>query len=181
MPPPPNSPRGPQIGSRSGDAAFRRALGLFATGVTIVTLLDKTGRLCGFTANSFSSVSLDPPLVLVCVNYGARSYEHLRSRQAFTIHILDKHQEAVARAFAQPGRDRSRAAEWFVNDRGYPQLAHCHAALECRLFREYEGGDHAIIVGEVGRFRTGPDNGAPLLSYGGQLFSLERQPANAAQ
>ena len=149
---------------------FRDILGRFATGVTIVTLLDSNNRLSGFTASSFCSVSLDPPLVLICLEYGSRCYEHFSERQAYTIHILDSEQENAARAFATPGLDRSGACEWRVNERGFPVLSRFHAALECRLFREYEGGDHAIIVGRVERIHA--DDGQPLLCYDGQLFPL---------
>lgn len=78
----------------------------------------------------------------------------------------------MARAFAVPGQDRSAACEWHVNKRGFPLLSRFHAALECRLFREYEGGDHAIIVGRVERVYAKADDGAPLLCYNGQLFPL---------
>ena len=162
----------PSGGNDFNERQFREFLGLFATGVTIVTTLDPDNRLSGFTASSFSSVSLDPPLVLVCVDYGNRCYEHLRDQQAFTIHILDGDQEKAARAFALPGQDRSAACEWYVNKRGFPVLSRFHAALECRLFREYEGGDHAIIVGRVERVYAEADDGAPLLCYKGRLFPL---------
>jgi len=154
------------------ETEFRRILGQFATGVTIVTSVDREGRLSGFTASSFSSVSLDPPLVLVCVKYGARSYQHLRERQAFTVHILDADQTRIAHSFATPGGDRSMACEWRLNARGFPILSEFHAALECRLFREYEGGDHAIIVGKVETIHAHPGDRDPLVFYKGRLFPL---------
>ncbi len=154
------------------ETEFRRILGQFATGVTIVTIVDQEGGLSGFTASAFSSVSLDPPLVLVCVKYGARSYRHLRQQQAFTIHILDADQTRIAHSFAAPGGDRSMACDWRVNQRGFPILSEFHAALECRLFREYEGGDHAIIVGKVESIHARPDRRDPLVFYKGRLFPL---------
>lgn len=160
--------------NRFDGSEFRRILGQFATGVTIVTMVDQNGRLAGFTASSFSSVSLDPPLVLVCVRYGARSYRHLRDRQAFTVHILDGDQTRIARKFAAPGEDRSGVCDWRVNERGFPILAAYHAALECRLFREYEGGDHAIIVGRVETIHAHADDRDPLVFYGGELFPLRQ-------
>ena len=164
-----------QVSSRAGafdETGFRRILGQFATGVTIVTIVDPEGGLSGFTASAFSSVSLDPPLVLVCVKYGARSYRHLRQQQAFTIHILAADQTRIAHSFAAPGGDRSMACDWRVNQRGFPILSEFHAALECRLFREYEGGDHAIIVGKVESIHAQPDGRDPLVSYKGRLFPL---------
>ena len=111
-----------QLSSRAGafdETGFRRILGQFATGVTIVTIVDPEGGLSGFTASAFSSVSLDPPLVLVCVKYGARSYRHLRQQQAFTIHILAADQTRIAHSFAAPGGDRSMACDWRVNQRAF--------------------------------------------------------------
>ena len=153
---------------------FRQILKQFATGVTVVTTLDGGGALAGFTANAFSSVSLDPPLVLVCVNYRARSYTHLRDSQKFTIHFLNGDQSWIARRFAEPGGDKSTVCPWQVNERNFPILSRYHAALECRLFREYEGGDHAIIVGEVERIHAHAGDLEPLIFYGGQLFPLGR-------
>ncbi len=156
------------------EPGFRRILKHFATGVTLVTMLDGGGRLGGFTANAFSSVSLDPPLVLVCVDYQARSYAHLLDRQAFTIHILNGDQTWIAKRFAAPGVDKSTICPWLVNEREFPILSQFHAALECRLFREYEGGDHAIIVGKVERLHARANDLKPLIFYGGQLFPLGR-------
>lgn len=157
------------------EPGFRQTLKQFATGVTVVTTVDGGGRLGGFTANAFSSVSLDPPLVLVCVDYQARSYAHLLDRQAFTIHILNGDQTWIANRFAEPGVDKSTICPWLVNERGFPILTQFHAALECRLFREYEGGDHAIIVGKVERLHARANNLKPLIFYGGQLFPLGRE------
>lgn len=154
---------------------FRSILRQFATGVTVVTMLDRQGRLTGFTANAFSSVSLDPPLVLVCVNYRARSYEHLRDQQAFTVHILNGDQTWIANRFAEPGADKSTICAWRENERGFPILSQFHAALECRPFREYEGGDHAIIVGKVERLHAYANDREPLIFYRGQLFPLGRE------
>lgn len=154
------------------ESGFRRILGQFATGVTVVTMVDAKGQLSGFTASSFSSVSLDPPLVLVCVSYEARSYEHLRDQQAFTVHILDGDQRRVARQFATPGLDRSAVCDWHVSERGFAILSKFHAALECRLYREYDGGDHAIILGRVERLYTDDSGTDPLICYKGQLFPL---------
>ncbi len=154
---------------------FRHVLKQFTTGVTVVTMLDGGGRLAGFTANAFSSVSLDPPLVLICVNYRARSYAHLLDSQTFTIHILNGDQAGIAERFAEPGVDRSTVCPWFVNERGFPILSQYRAALECRLFREYEGGDHAIIVGRVERLHAHAGGLDPLISYGGRLFPLGRE------
>lgn len=157
------------------ELGYRHILKQFATGVTVVTMLDGGGRLAGFTANAFSSVSLNPPLVLICVNYRARSYAHLLDSQIFTIHILNGDQTGIAERFAEPGADKSMICPWFVNEREFPILSQYRAALECRLFREYEGGDHAIIVGKVERLHAIASEIEPLISYDGQLFPLGRE------
>lgn len=160
------------------ESKFRQILGKFATGVTVVTMLNDEGQLSGLTANSFNSLSLDPPLILVCVSYQARSYKHLRNRQEFAVHILDADQAPVARRFAVSGGEKSAACDWHVNERGFPILSRFHAVMECRLHQEYEGGDHAIIVGRVQRLYGHADAGDPLLFYQGQFFPLVRDGDN---
>ncbi len=154
-------------------AALRRALGQFVTGVTVVTALDGEGRLHGLTANSFTPVSLSPPLVLVCVNVGARSYGALLEQGRFAIHILSREQGEIARKFATSGGDRAGICGWQVNARGYPILEKYLAVLECRLEREHHAGDHAILIGRVEHLVTGKDGDRPLVFYGGRLFGLD--------
>lgn len=158
--------------SAFNDDEFRHVLGHFATGVTVVTTLDRENRLCGFTASSFTSVSLDPPLVLICVSYATRAYRNLLGQRAFTIHILKGDQGQVARAFASPGGDRSEACSWRASETGLPLLSRFHAAMECTLFREFEGGDHAIVVAQVERLYIDNEGDRPLMWYRGSLFPL---------
>jgi len=162
--------------SPSGDVPaaheLRQALRCFVTGVTVVTGLDGQGMLVGMTANSFTSVSFEPPLVLVCLACQSRSYSSLIESGRFAINVLSEDQADIARAFAVRGGDRSRICQWRLSDRGYPILEQHHAALECRLEREHRTGDHAILIGAVEALSVHDGDGAPLVFYGGRLFGL---------
>jgi flavin reductase (DIM6/NTAB) family NADH-FMN oxidoreductase RutF len=151
-------------------ADLRRALGAFPTGVTIVTTLGESGTLQGLTANAFTAVSLDPPLVLVCVGHRSRSYQSFIQSCRFAIHILSDAQADAARHFAQPGSLRGAAVAWAVNERGLPVLDEYVALIECRLSAEHRGGDHAILVGAVEAISLGAQDARPLLYHRGQLL-----------
>lgn len=153
--------------------ALRGALGHFVTGVSIVTAVSEAGELCGLTANSFTSVSLDPPLILVCVSYAARSYRAITRNGRFAIHILRNDQIEIARAFAIGGQARSGISSWHLNERGYARLDRHHAVLECRLHQEHRGGDHAILIGQVEGLEVPNAGSSPLIFYRGRLFGLE--------
>jgi 3-hydroxy-9,10-secoandrosta-1,3,5(10)-triene-9,17-dione monooxygenase reductase component len=148
---------------------FCHVVGHFATGVAVVTALQADGHLAGFTASSFTSVSLDPPLVLVCVDYRARSYEAVRAAQRFAVHILAEDQPEVARGFAARSTDKSGLCHWSLSALGNPVLDRYHALIECRLHGEHEGGDHAILVGRVERLDLAKASPGPLLYYRGVL------------
>ena len=127
------------------DGELRACLSRFATGVAVVTFLGPRGPR-GLTVNSFTSVSLRPPLVLVCVARGARSHDDLLS-QPFCVNVLGAEQEKLARRFAG-GRDAPTSVAW-VAGYGVPRLDRALAYIECRPWRRYDGGDHTIVVGEV--------------------------------
>src|SRR5436305_2173365 len=127
-------------------AEFRKALGSFATGVTVITV-DYEGEVHGMTANAFSSVSLDPPLVLVCVDQRARTHAHLHARKRFGVNVLAEDQQAISQYYANPGRDYNRAeqeagARFDRTSHGTPVLHNALAYLECRLHTAQEAGDH---------------------------------------
>lgn len=124
-------------------SALRACLGRFATGVAVITFDSEHGRH-GITVNSFTSVSLDPPLVLVSVDRRARSHDLLRER-AFTVNVLGAEQEALARRFAGGAEIEPR---WIEGEHA-PRLAGVLAHLECTPWRAYEGGDHTLFLGEV--------------------------------
>lgn len=131
---------------------YRKTLGSFPSGVTIVTAYDAQGRVTGLTASAFSALSMDPPLVLVCPQYNSESYRVLSSASHFAINILAGHQTPEAYAFAKKGEDKVRAIAELAIERGscdVPLLKGAVASIECRHWKEYEGGDHAILVGHV--------------------------------
>lgn len=127
------------------DGEFRACLSRFATGVAVVTFVGPCGPR-GLTVNSFTSVSLRPPLVLVCVARAARSHDDLLSRP-FCVNVLGAEQEELARCFAG-GQDASTRVAW-ADGYGVPRLDRALAYIECRPWHRYDGGDHTIMVGEV--------------------------------
>ena len=154
--------------------ALRKAFGRFGTGVTIVTVMSPSGPV-GMTANSFSSVSLDPPLVLWSIARASRRYPAFEASGRMAIHVLCEEQDLLCKAFAK-SHDAFGEARWHVSEHGVPLLEGCLARFECRQYAEYDGGDHAIIVGEVERALI-EENGDPLLFFGGRFGSFTAQSA----
>jgi flavin reductase (DIM6/NTAB) family NADH-FMN oxidoreductase RutF len=142
--------------------ALRDAFGCFATGVTIVTSLDARGRRVGFTANSFTSVSLDPPLLLVCPARGASSLPVIRTSGLFGVSVLSSGQRALAERFARRGVDRFASGLWVEAESGVPLLEGASANFACSLVNDVEAGDHTILVGRIDSFRAAPER-PPLL------------------
>jgi flavin reductase (DIM6/NTAB) family NADH-FMN oxidoreductase RutF len=142
--------------------ALRDAFGCFATGVTVVTGQGADGLRVGLTANSFTSVSLDPPLLLFCPANGASALPVLRETGRFAINILDLDGQAVADRFTQKGIDRFADHDWEDWD-GVPVLSAAKAAFACTLHADHDGGDHRIIVGRV--TRMGLDQSREPLLY----------------
>lgn len=152
------------------ERAFRDALGTFGTGVTIVTTRGPDGPV-GITANSFSSVSLRPPLVLWSVDRGSDRFAVFEDAQRTAIHVLGADQSALALRFARSGDDFTDL-DWQSGEAGVPLLAGCLARFECRRLRNYDGGDHRILLSEVVRVRLG--DGDPLLFSRGVFGSFVR-------
>jgi 3-hydroxy-9,10-secoandrosta-1,3,5(10)-triene-9,17-dione monooxygenase reductase component len=148
-------------------AAFRRALGTFATGVTVVTARAPGGGDVGVTASSFNSVSLDPPLVLWSLNNSSSSLGAFLEGGRFAVHILAADQQELANRFAGRSGDRFAGLDVDRGDGDVPLLRHYAACFECRLAYCYEGGDHRILVGEVVRFHA--RDGKPLVYHGGRF------------
>ncbi|WP_425038639.1 flavin reductase [Primorskyibacter sp. S187A] len=142
--------------------ALRDAFGVFMTGVTVVTSYDASDAPIGFAANSFSSVSLDPPLILVCVANSSRNYEALVSARHFAVNILSATQIEVSNTFARPVEDRFAAVNWRHGPHGAPILEDVSAWFDCAMHKIVEAGDHAILIGEVKAFDATP---APGLGY----------------
>lgn len=145
--------------------SFRRALGKFATGVTVVTTTDATGRPRGFTANSFTSVSLEPPLILICVGNSASSYAAFAACHGFTVNILGAAQRNIADTFASKSVDKFDRIAWSLGSNGAPRIARSLAILECRVHERVPAGDHLVLVGKVLEFAT--EDQEPLVYQGG--------------
>lgn len=137
---------------------LRKALGTFATGVTVVTTITSAGEPRGFTANSFTSVSLDPPLVLVCLAKTARSCPDFCEAKHFLINILTEAQRDVAAAFGSPQGQRFDVVDWKPTPIGNPLIADVAAWLDCDSHDVIEAGDHFILVGRIVKYHYGTDN-----------------------
>jgi 3-hydroxy-9,10-secoandrosta-1,3,5(10)-triene-9,17-dione monooxygenase reductase component len=154
---------------------FRRALGMFATGVTIVTARAADGTSVGITANSFNSVSLQPPMVLWSLAKNARSLAVFSASEHWNVHILSNEQDALSNRFARAGEDKFAGLALDESINGAPLIPGCSARFQCRTAFQYEGGDHIIFVGEV----TGYDACAlpPLLYVTGDYALAARKAA----
>jgi flavin reductase (DIM6/NTAB) family NADH-FMN oxidoreductase RutF len=150
-------------------ADFRRALAQFATGITVVTTIAPDGTPVGLTANSFSSVSLEPPLVLWSLSLKSQSLAVFRACQRYLIHVLAADQLDVAQRFATRGADRFGPTAWCPTDDGLPRLEGCVAWFECGNRSQYEEGDHVIMVGRVEAFQV--PGGAPLIFHGSRYVA----------
>jgi flavin reductase (DIM6/NTAB) family NADH-FMN oxidoreductase RutF len=151
-------------------ADFRQLLGRFATGVTIITLTLPDGQPAGMTASSLTSVSLDPPLVLVCIDHAAELYDALLAAPGFVINILEASQESLSRRFAAKHIDRFDGIGYRPSPEGQPILEGVLASIECVPHATFPGGDHTIVVGRVLRGAT--TDGAPLVYFRGGYTDL---------
>jgi len=142
---------------------FRHALSRFASGVTVATTLDAAGHPHGLTVSAFCSVSLDPPLVLICIERSAPSHDAFADRAAFVVNILHESQAGISQQFATPAVDKFDAIPSRPGIDGIPVLEESLATLECRLRYRHEGGDHSIFVGEVEN--TYVNDGKPLVYF----------------
>lgn len=155
---------------------FRDALATFATGVTIVTARDGQGVPVGMTASSFSSVSMEPPLILWSAAKTALSAIAFHDAPHFAVHVLSKEQADLSNRFAETGIDKFAGLDWKADARDVPKLPEALARFECTQYAVYEGGDHWIIVGEVTSFEKA--DGTGLIHVGGGYASAS--PLNPA-
>jgi flavin reductase (DIM6/NTAB) family NADH-FMN oxidoreductase RutF len=144
---------------------LRRVMGHFATGVTVITTLRKSGELHGLTANAFTSVSLVPPLVLICVDKKAESYPCFEETRVFTVNLLASDQEAISRRFAVSGGEKFQGIAYRDGANGAPILEGTLGYIECRVTTAVDGGDHTIYLGEVEQAET--HEAKPLLFFRG--------------
>jgi flavin reductase (DIM6/NTAB) family NADH-FMN oxidoreductase RutF len=142
---------------------IRKALAQFATGVTVVTTRAADGSPVGLTVNSFNSVSLDPPLVLWSLSHKSQSLDAFRACGRYLIHVLAVNQLDVAKVFATRGADKFGNTHWHPNAAGLPLIEGCVAWFECGNRRQYDEGDHIILVGRIDEFAIA--GGAPLIFH----------------
>lgn len=149
---------------------LRRVMGHFATGVTVITSIRSSGELHGLTANAFTSVSLIPPLLLVCIDKKAESYPCFDESKVFTVNVLAADQEALSRRFAVTGGDKFEGVSYKIGANAAPILDGALAYLECRVTQKIDGGDHTIYIGEIEQAET--KEGKPLLFFRGGYREL---------
>jgi 3-hydroxy-9,10-secoandrosta-1,3,5(10)-triene-9,17-dione monooxygenase reductase component len=157
--------------------SFRNALGSFITGVTIVTTRDTSGNFVGLTANSFNSVSLDPPMVLWSLALNSSSLPAFRQADWWAVHVLASEQEALSGRFAKRGTDKFVGLEVSAGPGGIPLIDGCAARFICKTAFEYEGGDHAIFVGLVTEFEQAART--PLAFHHGRYARVLKTAAAA--
>jgi flavin reductase (DIM6/NTAB) family NADH-FMN oxidoreductase RutF len=149
---------------------FRRALGCFATGVTVITAMDREGNPRGLTANAFSSLSLEPTLILVCVDHRSDTFPVIGQASAFAVNILGEEQREVSQRFAGKGADKFAGVPYRAGGTGAPIIEGALAVIECLVESAHEAGDHTIFIGRVQSVEHGA--GKPLLFFRGNYASL---------
>jgi 3-hydroxy-9,10-secoandrosta-1,3,5(10)-triene-9,17-dione monooxygenase reductase component len=152
---------------------FRRVMGHFATGVTVITTHDGRGNPVGLTANALCSVSLSPALVLVCVDKSSESYACFEASRVFTINVLAEDQETVSRRFAKSGGDKFTGLGYRTGVTGCPVLGEVVAHLECEIRQAFDAGDHTIYLGEAVDIAVDSEDD-PLLFFRGGYRSIAR-------
>jgi flavin reductase (DIM6/NTAB) family NADH-FMN oxidoreductase RutF len=149
---------------------FRHACSRFATGVTIASVMDLAGTPHGLTVSSFASVSLDPPLVLICLGHQVTVIESFRAATHFGINVLSEAQRDLSERFARKGRDRFHGVKWHLGASGVPLLDGVLAAIECQAHQRFISGDHDIVVGQMVRAHV--SEGAPLVHFASRYRRL---------
>lgn len=158
----------PSVGSND----FRQALSRLAAGVTVITTVDRDGRKLGLTATAVTSVSLDPPLVLACIDNRSRTIEAIEDGARFIIHFLSADQIALSNQFASRTDDKFAGVDYEFTAEGCPRLAGVLASVECVTYAWYPGGDHTILVGRVVDVQTSASDDAPLLYFRAQYLHV---------
>jgi flavin reductase (DIM6/NTAB) family NADH-FMN oxidoreductase RutF len=151
---------------------FRDTVGCFATGITIITTIEADGTPVGLTANSFTSLSLDPPMVLFCLDYKVASFDAFKPGGNFAVNILASEQQDLSNRFAKSGPDKWDGVKFDTWDSGCPILPGCLASMECKVSSINEGGDHVIVIGEVVRMERAQGDVMPLMYFKGGYANL---------
>lgn len=150
---------------------FRNALGTFATGITVITTSGDTSEPVGITANSFTSVSLEPPLILWCLDNDADSFDAFQNNTHFGVHVLHQGQEDISQRFATKNTDKFADINWIMSESGTPKLDDFAVYFECERENIHVAGDHIIIVGRVLSIEQ-KNTATPLLYYSGSYRTL---------
>jgi len=151
---------------------FRDTVGHFATGITIITTCQEDGTPVGLTANSFTSLSLDPPMVLFCLDNNVASFDSFRAGRHFAVNILSEKQRDLSSRFAKSGPEKWEGVVFDAGHTGSPILPGSLACMECKVSSINEGGDHVIVIGEVIRMERTQEDAMPLLYYRGGYANL---------
>ena len=152
---------------------LRRVMGHFATGVTVITTIDKDSTPFGLTANAFTSLSLNPPLVLICIDKGVQCYSCFEESGVFAVNVLSEDQEELSRRFATKGIEKFAGIKWHKGQHGVALLDGAIGHIECKVVHSYDGGDHTIYIGEIMHAAASGDR--PLLFFKGQYHHLPRK------
>ena len=152
------------------DDSFKQAMSCFPSGVTIVTTVDAQGDRCGFTASAFTSLSLSPPLILVCLANSADCFDTFNKQTTFAVNIVGTEHEVLAFKFATKGCDKFEGNEFVKGSTGLPILPNCPVSLECKTSQIYPGGDHIILVGQVEYLSV--NGGSPSVWHAGKFCKL---------
>jgi flavin reductase (DIM6/NTAB) family NADH-FMN oxidoreductase RutF len=151
---------------------FRDAVGTFPTGVTVITTVNAEGKPKAMTANSFTSLSLDPPLILWNVGDHADGYDDFKNAKHFAVHILHAGQQDTSNHFAKKNDDKFAGLDWSEGVAGSPVLSDYHTCIQCTMEAVHPGGDHLIIVGRVVNMDNRSESSEPLLFYKGKYRQL---------
>jgi 3-hydroxy-9,10-secoandrosta-1,3,5(10)-triene-9,17-dione monooxygenase reductase component len=168
----PGTPSLYSVGTMFDAKELRRVMGMFATGVTVLTTRDARGAPYGLTANAVTSLSLDPPLLIICVDKRAETHPHFFDSRCFVVNILAEDQAELSTRFARSGGDKFAGLSFSVNQDGVPVLDGTLAHVECRIVETHEGGDHVIHIGEVHHAEV-REGGRPLLFFCGKYCCLQ--------
>lgn len=163
----------PDAGSGIDASLYRRACSKFATGITVITTIDEKRHPHGMTVNSFSSVSLDPPLILVSIDLKRAILGHFLTGAWFAVNILGEHQEDISSRFASTAANRFHGVDWEAGDSGVPLLSGAIAQLECAVAQTFEVGDHAVLIGEVRR--ASYREGKPLVYFNSSYQNIRER------
>lgn len=151
---------------------FRDTVGCFATGITVITTVDDDGDPVGLTANSFTSLSLDPPMVLFCLDYKVASFEIFNNSTHFGVNILAAEEQDISNRFAKSGPEKWEGFEYETWESKVPIFPGSLANIECRTADIFKGGDHIIVTGEALRIHAGDESRQPLLYYRGGYATI---------